>query len=132
MKQATWKDEYNVGVKKIDFQHKGFLELLNGFAKAVYEEKPEVDDIEKLLDGLISYTQNHFSTEEAILKEYDAENQKAHYRLHTEFIEKVHNFKNDFRSIDLFEIREMSEFLREWLVDHICIEDKKMFSSIKL
>lgn len=120
----VWKEEYSVGVKLIDGQHKRFVDLLNDFKIAVNLEIPNVDSMQKVFCDLVDYVKVHFTTEEEIQRIYEYPMQKKHFRFHSDFVEKIYDFEKEIPKIHIEDIREMSDFLNNWLIDHIMKEDK--------
>ena len=66
MNKITWKDEYCVGVEKIDQQHQHLFELVNKLI-----QRPVLDDDTKLVSEILyemfNYAKVHFSTEETFM-----------------------------------------------------------------
>ena len=90
MSYIYWKDEYSVGIKLFDDQHKnmfGFINDLNDAIAGVEEHAV----LRRILKDLIDYTKTHFRDEEQNLKKYDypgySEHKAEHRRLSDEVME---------------------------------------------
>ncbi len=57
--QLQWQNEYTVGIKHIDDDHKKLISLLNQFSIA-YDYAMSESFEKEALDELVSYTKYHF------------------------------------------------------------------------
>ena len=78
---VIWREEYNVNVREIDEQHKAMLELVNNIHCAV-EARIDKNDLIELLDQLVEFTREHFSTEEQLMKKHDYPDLVKHHKEH--------------------------------------------------
>ena len=76
-----WQEEWGLGIKTIDKQHKILILLLNDITKSSITNA-------SLLIKLIEYVTNHFSEEERIMIEsrYNKEEYLYHKEEHNKFI----------------------------------------------
>lgn len=116
MSFIVWKDDYSVGVEKIDQQHQYLFHLINKLYVAV-KNGFEMDIFDKLFD----YAKEHFEEEEAIMLKNDYYDYKPHVKQHKYFVKKVESML----SMPKVE-QDMLIFLRQWLTQHILQKDKKL------
>jgi hemerythrin-like metal-binding protein len=64
-----WKDDYLVGLREIDSQHKRIFQLLNKLAVAVDTEKNH-RDLPYILSDVLNHFRYHFTSEEVYLKDH--------------------------------------------------------------
>lgn len=119
-----WNDSYNVNVKIIDKQHQKLAAIINELHDAMGKRKTK-EVLGKVIDGLISYTETHFITEETYFNQFGYKDKDAHKKEHNEFVDKVLDFKQEFDNGRLMLSIEIMIFLKDWLVKHIQISDKK-------
>ncbi len=62
-----WDESMDIGVSKINSQHKKLVDLVNHFYSNL-KDKEYNDNVSKLLQGLIEYTEYHFAYEEKLIK----------------------------------------------------------------
>ncbi len=122
-----WQDKYNVGIESIDDQHKKLVELLNQLASAMAEGKGKTV-MEPVLTKLIEYTIFHFNEEEKYFDQIDYPDAEAHRIEHLKLIEDVKGFKSDFDNGNTGITIDLMRFLKEWLINHIAVTDKKFGS----
>lgn len=123
--------DYNlhIGIGVIDSQHQTFLTILQKIKECNYREHPE--DLIMLVDELHLYTLYHFETEEKILEEHNVPNLEEHRKEHHALTERIEDYRMDCLSDVCLLADRMSEFLEEWLFEHIEKIDKQDFAIVK-
>lgn len=123
----TWNENYSVGVKVFDDQHKRYLALANQIDALSMQD--DVDQ-EKLLMSLIAfrdYALLHFSSEETYFEEYKFPGSELHIAEHNRYREKIKEFLTKAQSpnADVKKIgRELSDFAVDWLLQHVTLMDQ--------
>ena len=126
-----WKESFSVNVEDMDHQHQRFIMLLNELNEAA--EKQNTDDIQfrELFLELSNYAASHFQEEENLLANMDypdLEEQKKHHEF---FIEELNRLNEKFCQGDKPAVRGMVDFLRDWFVSHILMEDRKYAAAFR-
>ncbi|SHL54861.1 hemerythrin [Anaerocolumna jejuensis DSM 15929] len=121
------KDEYYIGVKAIDMQHKELFRIADEAYTLLKEEfiADKFDDIVAIIIGLKEYAIQHFADEEAYMQSIGYKKFLSHKTEHEDFIEKVNSI--DFDSMDHNQtgtLLDIMSFLNDWLVHHILEKDK--------
>jgi len=123
--KIEWKEEYSVGVKKIDEQHKKMLSLVSKLKEILYEVD-NTDSIKSLIQELVDYGRYHFDTEENYFEQTNYPDKLIHQSYHNDYNEKILEFQNKFSEEKTIKIAfEISDFLEEWWITHIKYEDMK-------
>ena len=119
-----WNDKYSVNISLIDEQHKKLFEILN---KAIIAKKHSkvTKDILGILDEMTEYALEHFETEEHYMKEFSFPEYQAHRKEHIDFTNNTIDYKNRVVGGGFHIINEILEYLKQWLVNHIQVTDKK-------
>lgn len=124
MGKFDWWEDYSTGNQQMDNQHKKLFGYIQDLHEAMQVGKGK-DILEKTLDGLIDYTRTHFKDEEELLKKYNypglLAQQIEHERLTTTVIDLQEKFKKGQAALSV----TTSNFLKDWLMDHILGTDKK-------
>ncbi|MBT3984517.1 MAG: hemerythrin family protein [Bacteriovoracaceae bacterium] len=128
MERIQWCDEFNVGVKIIDEQHKRFVGILNNLSDSISGTKPDADEVYSVIIELIDYTSTHFVTEEELMKVYKWENYREHFKIHNRFVEKIGEYNKNYHHVSQAELEDIYLFLKSWLLNHISVEDRKLAS----
>ncbi|HEX7556382.1 MAG TPA: bacteriohemerythrin, partial [Leptolinea sp.] len=78
-----------------------------------------------ILKGLTDYTHYHFVAEENLLEKNSYPGLLSQQSKHKAFVAKLQEFELNMKSKDLGIGMKISQFLKDWLVEHISGEDKK-------
>ena len=120
--QFVWNPEMSVGREQLDRDHRGIIKALNDLY--CLKDSRDGAEVQPILSRLLKYTVSHFSREEAYMREIGYSRQEEHQQKHDLFMQKVQFFLNEYREGRREMLaREMAEFLREWLYEHIMTED---------
>ena len=87
----NWKNEFSVGVKEMDEQHKKLLGMIN---RLIAEQHTLTDSktIAELLTEMTDYAQVHFRAEEYLMAEYGYDRKQQQELQHQAFIDKTISF----------------------------------------
>jgi len=126
MEKMVWQDDYATGFHSIDFQHKILVGIINDLIEASNSEKDNGLWLEVVLDELRSYTKFHFSNEALLMGKYEYEEIQDHSNQHAEFVSKLNQFCKDYQAKKTGMSEDLLTYLKEWLINHILVEDKKL------
>lgn len=88
MALIKWKgEEYSVGIKAMDEQHKVLIGLINALDQNKWN--PDKEFVDKVINTLKEYTQTHFLEEEKVMKKMKFPYLDVHITQHRDFIERV-------------------------------------------
>jgi hemerythrin len=124
MALMEWNPTLSVKVQQFDDQHQQLLAMINELHDAMIAGKGN-EVLGKTLDGLISYTTTHFADEENMMAVYDYPDAVAHKVEHENLIRQVTELQQKFNSGATVMTINVLMFLRDWLMDHIHVTDKK-------
>jgi len=125
MTYISWDEKFSISFKMIDEQHKTLVDLVNNLHVAMAVGKGK-QIISKVLQSLVDYTVNHFSTEEKFMIRYNYPWYLAHKAEHRNFIDRVSEFQKGYNDGKLSLSIEVMAFLKDWLVNHILNTDQKL------
>ena len=125
-----WDDKYSVGISIIDEEHKELIRIMN-VAIVAKQHSNNIDEILKLLKELTIYTLKHFSTEESYMAEFNYPELQYHKEEPDDFPNKTITYCNRVIEGDYHIANEIFEYLKQWLVHHIQITDKKYVECFK-
>ena len=125
-----WNDKYSVNISLIDEQHKKLFEIIN---KAIIVNKhgKVAKEVLGILDEMTEYALMHFEVEERYMKEFDFPEYLTHRKEHIDFVGKTVYYKNRVVGGESQIINEIMGFLKQWLVKHIQVTDKKYIDCFK-
>jgi len=118
-----WKNDYSVGITKIDDQHKVLVGLLNELYESMKAGKGK-ETLDAVLINLVEYTKTHFAAEESMMKLYKYPDYEAHKKKHDNMTGHVLELKRQFDSGQITNPIQITNFLKDWLSKHIMGTDK--------
>ncbi|CAM3758156.1 bacteriohemerythrin [Vibrio aquimaris] len=128
-KLMTWNDQLDIGLNEINRQHQTLLHLINDL-NHLLKHNYGLSAIKRVVQGLIDYTANHFKYEEILFDQIGYQQTDEHMKKHSQLVERVLDFqKRVEKGEDIGD--ELMQFLKNWLGQHIMIEDKAYAESFK-
>ena len=129
---VKWSQTFSVGIKLIDDQHKGLLNLVNDLFNHVGgDEASERAYFQKVIQTAVNYVKVHFATEEKIMIATKFPGYLEHKKAHDTFVLTVVDNIRDFEAGKKFTLSGFTKFLKEWVLTHIAIMDKQYFAYFK-
>ena len=124
MAAINWNENLSVKIASIDKQHMKLIELINSFYENI-SEKSSKEKMFDLIKALKDYTVYHFSSEEKFMKQHDYPEYATHKKEHDKFFEQVMSFEERYKNGKLILTVEITNFIKEWVSNHIMNIDKK-------
>lgn len=124
MPLIQWSSNLSVGIPSIDEQHKKLVEMINQLHDAMRSGKGHMEVL-ATAESMIAYTQTHFAAEEKMLNQIGYPDFSRHKSIHTALTRQVEEIQNKARAGQLGLSIQVSNFLKEWLTNHIQGEDMK-------
>jgi hemerythrin len=118
----TWTELYSVGVERFDQQHQKLFAIVNELHDAMSSGRGQME-LKNILDQLIDYTQTHFAAEEKLMREYHYPDLEKHCQRLKELTQQVLDFKTKYDSGKIGLSIQLTQFLKDWLANHILGED---------
>lgn len=123
---VEWSEEFEIGVPDVDAEHKEIVERFNGFCCLIKEK--DNSKYQGMLDFMYDYVNIHFQHEEKLQLEVGYSNYEEHKKIHDDFKIKVMETVDKYRGKEITddEIISISLFIKDWLLEHILVEDQKI------
>ncbi|MBF0339155.1 MAG: hemerythrin family protein [Nitrospirae bacterium] len=126
----VWNDNIGLGIREIDDQHKVLIDIINKLFDAMSAKKAK-DILSAIFKELIDYTRYHFSAEETLMETCKYPDLAQHKHEHERLTVQVLDLQEQFAEGKVMVDAKLMNFLRDWLIDHIHISDKKICLFIK-
>jgi hemerythrin-like metal-binding protein len=124
MDQFVWKSSFEIGIEKIDSEHKLLLKHLN--AGITNPTKTE-----GIFDELKKYAEFHFSGEENLMRKTDYPELQTHIQGHQLFVDRVQQLEKAIIDGEKTSVTMLIAFLRDWFIYHILLEDKNFANYVR-
>lgn len=123
----NWTEDLKVGVDKIDNQHKELFRRIGDLVDAIRSKTCKLT-IGETLNFLDEYIKEHFSAEEALMREKGYPQYEAHHAMHEKFIKDFQAFMDEMRAEESSYTRSVltNQIVVDWIVDHIHKVDKEL------
>ncbi|WP_027179272.1 bacteriohemerythrin [Maridesulfovibrio bastinii] len=123
-------DDLYADLEELDKQHANLFRIFN-MLKCTIEDKDD-DSLFVIIEELKNYMRYHFSAEEKMLEKFSYEALQQHRKEHEAFTDKMGDFNFDLVTGDPDLGKNMLDYLKNWLQNHINKSDRKAFKSISI
>lgn len=130
MALMEWKSTYSVDVRTIDAQHQKLFAMINELHDAM-KSGSGFKVVPYILTQLVAYTREHFADEERLMLRATYPAYNAHKSRHEKFVAEVGRLMQEFENGTMPLSTHLAEFLRDWLQNHILVEDMKYAADVK-
>lgn len=122
-----WTRDFEIGVEEIDLEHKNIIESYDKLY-SMMRVGQGYEYYEELLEFLTEYINTHFEHEEQLQLKVNYNLYEAHKELHDKFRDRVKHIISEHNGevITGADLISISLFIKDWLLHHILIEDKKI------
>ncbi len=117
-----WTPALSVGIASIDRQHQILINQINTLAEVVEGALP-LSELDRVLDGLQTYTQVHFAYEELLFSLHQYQSRDEHEGGHHAFVKLLERCRSKLALGDRQFGDELLQYLKKWLTEHILVED---------
>ena len=122
MDLITWNTHFSIGIHEIDSHHRHLMALLNTVYDGFIQQKADLE-LAEIFAELTAYSQYHFATEEAVMREHGYPGYALHKIRHDQFIERLNSLRESFANGRRQISFELLTFLNTWLLSHILDAD---------
>lgn len=119
---VQWEEGYSLGLEQIDEQHKTLFTIMNRLWSAIVR-RAEAVEMDTILGELEQYTVSHFTAEETFMRAAGFSGFEDHKKQHEDFIARLQGARAGAQSGKHISL-ELLHFLRDWLVNHIMVQDR--------
>lgn len=131
MSYFEWTPDMSVGLARLDDDHKGLIAIINRLAETLGKPGQHAT-IDQAFRALLRYTEIHFGREEAVLNAVHYPPLEGHRAQHKDFIHDILEMRQAFGNASDEEAqRELLDYLKTWLTNHIMIEDMAYRPSVE-
>jgi len=123
MPYFNWTPEMAIGLARIDDDHKVLVAIMNRLFDNLETDQDD-ETMEQSFKALVRYTEIHFGREEAVLSVVNYPDLSSHRDDHNLFIKDINQMQKEFGdSTSRKEKTKLLDYLKNWLTNHIMIDD---------
>ncbi|HHV59032.1 MAG TPA: hemerythrin family protein [Clostridiaceae bacterium] len=124
-----WKDKYEIGVPRIDAQHKELFSCVESFLQVLRAEESwneKIPRINETLEFMKRYVVEHFRDEEEYQKSINFPEYEYHKKIHNGMVKYVQEVSRQYEQSDNNEylMQQLGGRLLAWLINHVAAEDQ--------
>ena len=124
MALLSWDESLSVKIDKMDEQHQQLFDLINRFYDEVGKQSQK-QLISDLIKGMKEYTILHFREEEQLMQQHGYPGLAQHKKQHSDFIDKVNDLQEKYEAGKMIISIEITNFLKDWIKNHIKDSDQQ-------
>ncbi|MFZ5981389.1 MAG: bacteriohemerythrin [Candidatus Zixiibacteriota bacterium] len=129
MSLINWDENFSIHNEKIDNQHKRLIAIINQLHDAIVNGNAK-DVLGNIISDLYDYAKVHFSSEEALFEKYNYSKIEEHKKSHRILCLSVERYQDMFYKNKL-SVNEFANFMANWLIDHLMVEDREFGQTLK-
>jgi hemerythrin-like metal-binding protein len=122
-----WTLAFSVGAPVLDDQHKLLIALINELHATILQRGTE-EELQRIFQELILYTESHFKCEEGLLRQACYPRLVAHHLLHVEFIDQGRRLYDELLAGKSTVSMDLLVALKKWWNGHILGTDRQYVS----
>ncbi|WP_207061348.1 bacteriohemerythrin [Motiliproteus sp. SC1-56] len=130
MSKFVFDDSLRLGITLIDEQHSRFIGYINDTWDAL-ERGDSSAEFLPILNQLLDYVVEHFSCEEALMREHGYPGYRDHKERHNQTAAELFDFDLRLLVNDREESAAFLNFLTAWLRNHILVVDKELATFLR-
>lgn len=123
-KAIHWDAKYEIGIARIDFEHRIFADLINELGSRIHLRKDRLS-ITRTLREIMKYADFHFLSEENIMEECGYPGFKEHQEQHRH-LQRLLSTKAVALASGDESPADLLSFLTDWFLDHTVREDRRI------
>ncbi|WP_018963592.1 bacteriohemerythrin [Coprothermobacter platensis] len=131
MAAIVWKDEYSVGIKMVDDQHKELFARINKLFDEI--QKGNKNEVLQVLNFLNDYTVYHFNAEQNLMAQAKYPDLEEHIKKHEWFKGQIKAFHDeiDNKGVGVTVTVKLNKVLVDWLINHVTKTDTQYAPYVK-
>jgi len=125
-----WNKDIMIGLDTIDKQHKVLIDIINELYKAIRADKG-MEVLDGIFKKLLDYTDYHFGFEIKLQRDCGYVEVDQHEGIHVSMVKQIKDVVKKYKSGEMASSREVMDFMKSWLVNHINKTDRKYVPTMK-
>ncbi len=126
MAAPSWDDSHTIHVRDLDGQHRMLATLVRDLHDVIKCARSS-ETISGVFDEVVEYTKYHFAAEERVMRDIRFPGYLLHKAVHDDVKQRLVQLREQFEKGGRSAINTaVFQFLRDWLVSHIEVEDQEI------
>jgi len=125
-----WEDRFRIGHEAVDKQHRRLFEIINDLQQKASSGAGR-DAAIQAINSLVDYALEHFADEEELMDQIRFPSLIPHRWQHHSFVGRVADMALEWGEGKETSVEDILLFLKDWLFDHILVEDMQIGVAVK-
>ncbi len=125
MSLINWREEFNVGVVEVDYEHQELIELINEMHRSVQEGVTR-DQVVAGLGEIYAQIAAHFALEEKVMQETRYPAFREHKMDFEALLDDLRDIMDEVEDDGEFDEKQLATDLDRWFSDHFRTHDAKL------
>jgi hemerythrin len=117
MTLIKWRDNFNLGIPDVDFEHRELVDLINALHDRL-DDSGRKDEVEDFLGEIFARISAHFALEERTMVLRDYPEYWAHKGDHERLLDQLRDMMEDIQADQALDAASLSRTLDEWFSVH--------------
>lgn len=120
-----WRPEFSVGDPAVDHEHRELIDLVNGAAGAIQENRGSAE-IDRAFGDLLRAISAHFAHEERQMRAASYDQLQAHKADHERLIDALRDIMDDVPDTPEQSVDRLVKVLGDWFSGHFATHDARL------
>ena len=125
MSLINWKDEFNLGIAEVDYEHRELIELINALHDRMKQGAGH-DEVVAALGEIYAQIAAHFALEEKMMRETRYMAYAEHKQDHETLLDDLRDLMDEVEDDGSFDEVQLSVDLERWFSDHFQTHDAQL------
>lgn len=126
MSLIEWKDEFEIGIPSVDYEHRGMILMINKLHGKL-AENADKDTIADFLGEIHALISAHFALEEKEMLEMAYDEFEDHKENHEDLLDQIRDMMDELEQDQSSEVtKDLGQRLNHWFTDHFRTRDARL------
>ena len=131
MPLIDWRDEFEIGIEEIDYEHRELIALINEAYKA-FESAMDPAAVAAFFGEIYARILAHFALEESIMQGLRYDEFDAHKAEHEELLDDIRDIMDGYERGEYAKYQDLlAEHLEAWFTEHFKNKDSRLHRFIE-
>lgn len=118
----AWKEEYALGIRGVDHEHRELMDLINLLYAKLLEPGSETN-VADFLGELFAKISSHFALEEKLMRDGGYTGFPAHKADHERLLDEIRDLMDDYEDGEWVDLEGFGDRLERWFSVHFSVHD---------
>jgi hemerythrin len=117
MPLIRWRDNFNLGIPEVDFEHRELVELINALHERL-QQAAHHEEVEDFLGEIFARISAHFALEERTMVARNYPDYWPHKGDHERLLDQLRDIMEGYESTHALDSADLSRKLDDWFSVH--------------